>query len=109
MRLFIFIAAALLATPALAAPPIARVSGNITVRTGPGTDYASLGNLADGSRVTLDYCTRDDKWCFVTGTGWVNASYLVGWSAKIPVTPFRFLGGPFAEQDRRDNHGGWGF
>ena len=105
MRLFLILTAALLATPALAAPPTARVSGNIAVRTGPGINYASLGNLTDGSRVTLDYCTRDDKWCFVTDTGWVNASYLIGWSAKIPVTPFTFQGGIFSNDDRRDNHG----
>ena len=95
MRLPILLGLAALALPAMAqaAEPTARVSGNIAVRTGPGTGYATIGRLQDGDRVTLDYCTRDDRWCLVTGTGWVNASYLVGWNAKIPVTPFSFIGG----------------
>lgn len=87
-----------LAAPALAAPT-ARVSGgNIPVRTGPGSHYPTIGNIADGSEVTLDYCTRNEQWCFVTDTGWVRASYLVGWAAKIPVTPPRFEGPIFGPE-----------
>lgn len=105
MRLSFALGLAALALPAIAqaAEPTARVSGNIAVRNGPGTGYATIGHLQDGDRVTLDYCTRDDRWCLVTGAGWVNASYLVGWSAKIPVTPFSFIGGdtfrPFDDDD----------
>lgn len=107
MRLPLFLALAVLAFPmaAQAAEPTARVSGNIAVRTGPGTGYATIGRLADGSQVTLDYCTRDDRWCLVSGSGWVNASYLIGWSAKIPATPFTFLGGSNNEDD--DDFFGW--
>lgn len=84
--------AALTITPALA-EPTARVSGgNVAVRTGPGTFYGIIGRIPDGTEVTLDYCTRDDRWCFVTGTGWVDASWLVGWSAKMRVTPPDFEG-----------------
>ena len=101
MRLSIVAAIALLATPVLAAPPTARVSGNLVVRTGPGTDYTTIGRLQNGAHVTLDYCTRNEKWCFVTDTGWVNASYLIGWSAKIPVTPFTFQGGGFTSNSER--------
>jgi uncharacterized protein YraI len=82
----------LLAAPALAAPT-ARVSGgNVAVRTGPGAFYAVIGRIPDGTEVTLDYCTRNEEWCFVTDIGWVRASYLVGWAAKIPVTPPSFSG-----------------
>ncbi|KQX40006.1 hypothetical protein ASD04_04990 [Devosia sp. Root436] len=83
---------ACIAAPALAAPT-ARVSGgNIAVHTGPGMRYPTIGRIPDGTEVTLDYCTRDDEWCFVTDTGWVLGSYLVGWAAKIPVTPPNFAG-----------------
>ena len=81
-----------LVTPALA-EPTARVSGgNIAVRTGPGLSYGIIGRIPNGTEVTLDYCTRDDRWCFVTNTGWVDASWLVGWSAKMRVTPPDFSG-----------------
>ena len=105
MRLPLVIAAVALALPTIAsaAEPTARVSGNIAVRSGPGTDYRAIGRLENGSRVTLDYCTRDDRWCLVSGAGWVNASYLIGWSAKIPVTPFRFLGSPSMDDDGRED------
>ncbi|KRA98971.1 hypothetical protein ASD83_00010 [Devosia sp. Root685] len=90
--LFIAALAALSITPALA-EPTARVSGgNIAVRSGPGIGYATIGRLPNGAEVTLDYCTRNDRWCFVTDTGWVDASWLVGWSAKMRVTPPDFLG-----------------
>lgn len=82
----------LLAAPALAEPTARVVGGNIAVRTGPGYHYPSIGRIPDGTEVTLQYCTRDNEWCFVTDTGWVVSSYLVGWSAKIPVTPPDFAG-----------------
>src|SRR5690606_29239009 len=90
--LAVVLALALAASPALAGPT-ARVSGgDIAVRTGPGHGYRVMGRLPDGAEVTLDYCTRNDRWCFVTGTGWVDASWLVGWSAKMRVTPPDFSG-----------------
>jgi uncharacterized protein YraI len=88
------ILAALAATPALA-EPIATVSGgNVAVRTGPGSNYRIVGALTNGSQVLLDYCTTDDEWCHVANTGWVDASWIVGWSAKIAVTPPNFLSNP---------------
>lgn len=78
--------------PVLAAPT-ARVSGgDVPLRSGPGSHYATIGRLAEGSQVTLDYCTRNDRWCLVSNAGWVNAGSLVGWSAKIGVTPPDFEG-----------------
>jgi uncharacterized protein YraI len=77
--------------PAHAAEPTARVSGgNVSVYAGPGTRYGVIGKLAAGARVYLDYCTRNDRWCQVRGGGWVEGSYLVGWSAKIRVTQPEF-------------------
>jgi len=82
----------LLAAPAMA-EPTARVSGgNINVRSGPSRDYPVIGKLPNGAQVPLDYCTRNDRWCLVTDTGWVDASYLVGWSGRMQVTPPNFMG-----------------
>lgn len=104
--LAVLLALALAATPALAEPTARVVGGDIAVRTGPGHNYRTIGRLPEGAEVTLDYCTRNDRWCFVTNTGWVDASYLVGWSAKIPVTPFEFMVDPFGDDDE-DHWPGW--
>lgn len=90
-------ALALLAAPVFAATPTARVvGGDIPVRLGPGAHYKVIGTLANGSRVALDYCTHDGRWCLVApDRGWVRASYLVGSAAKIAATPFSFQVDPF--------------
>ena len=91
MRAALILALALIATPALA-QSTARVSGGtIQVRSGPGSGYASIGVLPNGTEVTLDRCTRSGAWCLVTDTGWVRASYLVGQAAKVNATPPDFL------------------
>jgi len=88
----------LAATPAFA-EPVARISGgNVALRSGPGHHYRVIGALADGTNVVLDYCTTDDEWCHVAGTGWVDASWVVGWSAKIAVTPPSFLSDPTVDR-----------
>ncbi|PXA99245.1 hypothetical protein DMC47_04430 [Nostoc sp. 3335mG] len=93
MRIALALILSVLAAAAALAQPTARVTGgDVAVRVGPGKGYGIIGRLRNGTEVTLDYCTRDDRWCFVTGTGWVEASWLVGWSAKIPVTPPDFEG-----------------
>ncbi|WP_052951551.1 SH3 domain-containing protein [Devosia soli] len=90
--------AALAVTPAMA-EPIAQVSGgNVAVRTGPGSQYRIIGALTNGTQVLLDYCTTDDEWCHVADLGWVDAAWIVGWSAKIAVTPPGFLSNPTVEQ-----------
>lgn len=91
LALLLVVASLGAATPALA-QPLARVSGgDIPVRAGPGAQYAVIGRLPNGTRVPLDYCTpRDRSWCFVTDTGWVDASWIVGSAAKIRATPPRF-------------------
>ncbi|SFV29816.1 SH3 domain-containing protein [Devosia crocina] len=93
MRIVFSLALVALAfTPALAAPT-ARVSGgNVAVRSGPGMGYGIIGRIPNGTEVSLDYCTRNDRWCLVTDSGWVDASWLVGWSAKIQATPPDFMG-----------------
>lgn len=95
-----------LAPPALAAEPTARVTGgDINIRSGPGARYDVIGKLPNGSEVELDYCTTNDRWCLVAGAGWVDASYLVGWSAKIRATPPDFMTPRFEPND--DFWPGW--
>jgi uncharacterized protein YraI len=89
------IVTATLALPAAAASTsTARASGNIPLRAGPGAGFATIGRLADGTRVYLERCTRESNWCLVLidgePAGWARGSYLVGSGAKLQVTPHRF-------------------
>lgn len=75
-------ALALLATAgsAFAAPAVA--TGNVNVRSGPGTGYARVDVLTRGQQVDVQYCRG--SWCFVEKRGpdgWVSANYLSrgGW------------------------------
>lgn len=70
-------ALAVLATAgaAFAAPAIA--TGNVNVRSGPGTGYGVVDALRRGERVDIQYCRG--SWCFVEKRGpdgWVSANYL---------------------------------
>ena len=81
-----------LATPAQAAT--ARATGDLPIRSGPGSYYRVIGILPDDTRVELSRCTRQSNWCkivFEDGPdGWVRGSYLVGAAAKLRVTPPEF-------------------
>jgi len=75
----------------------ARASGDIPVRSGPGTRYAIIGKLKNGTAVHLDRCTRESNWCLFVDSdgdpvGWVRGSSIVGSAAKLQVTPHEFLG-----------------
>lgn len=90
---------ATLALPAAAeaaSTSTARASGTIPLRDGPGSGYATIGKLADGTRVHLARCTYESNWCLVLiddePVGWARGSYLIGSGAKLQVTPHRFLG-----------------
>jgi uncharacterized protein YraI len=91
------IVAATLALPAAAeaaSTSTARASGNVPLRAGPGSSFATIGRLPDGTRVHLERCTRESNWCLVLidgePAGWARGSYLVGSGAKLQVTPRRF-------------------
>lgn len=80
-----------------------RVTGNIPLRDGPGGNYSIVARLADGERVHLERCTRQSNWCLVVvdgrPAGWARGSYLVGWPAKIEVSPPDFSFNPFGSFD----------
>ena len=60
---------------ASAAPAVA--SGNVNVRSGPGTGFRVVDTLRRGESVDVQYCRG--SWCFVEKRGpdgWVSANYL---------------------------------
>lgn len=72
-----FAALALLATTAAASAAPAFASGNVNVRSGPGTGFSVVDNLRRGEQVDIDYCRG--TWCFIQKRGpdgWVSANYL---------------------------------
>ena len=95
MKSTLALAAALvaLATPASAAE--ARATGDLPIRSGPGSWYRVIGTLPDGTRVGLSRCTRQSRWCKIIyddgPDGWVLGSYLVGAAAKMRATPPEFV------------------
>jgi len=83
---------ALLATTAAAFAAPAYATGNVNVRTGPGTSYARIDTLRRGEQVDVQYCRG--SWCFVEKRGpdgWVSANYLSrsggGWNPAPPPPP----------------------
>ncbi len=68
---------AVLATTVAAAAAPAIATGNVNVRSGPGTGYGVVDALRRGERVDIQYCRG--SWCFVQKRGpdgWVSANYL---------------------------------
>lgn len=70
-------ALALLATTATAFAAPAYATGNVNVRSGPGTGYSRIDTLRRGEQVDVVQCRG--SWCFVEKRGpdgWVSANYL---------------------------------
>jgi len=68
---------------AAAAPGVA--TGNVNLRTGPGTGYARIATIPAGARVEILRCPR---WCEVVHAGrrgWVSASYIARGGPRGPV------------------------
>jgi uncharacterized protein YraI len=76
-------AAVLLLSAGAAAAYPATVTGNLNMRSGPGTGYGVIDTLPPGTVVDVRGCTG--SWCDI-GRGWVSASYLArGGYAPAPV------------------------
>jgi hypothetical protein len=70
-------ALALIATTAAASAAPAFATGNVNVRSGPGTYYAKVDVLRRGEQVDVLQC--QGSWCYVEKRGpdgWVSANYL---------------------------------
>lgn len=67
------------------------VGESTTVRSGPGSDYRSLGRLRAGDRVTINRCASSRRWCHVssrrTSNGWVRSRSLDRISGSRPGGP----------------------
>ena len=64
-------------TPALAAPGV--TTADVKIRSGPGTNYASIEVLAAGSEIDIGECDAGGAWCAVTAKGsrgFVSGRYL---------------------------------
>jgi len=79
-------AAVLLLSAGAAAAYPATVTGNLNMRSGPGTGYAVLDTIPAGTVVDVRGCTG--SWCDI-GSGWVSASYLArgGYAPAPAVAP----------------------
>jgi uncharacterized protein YraI len=65
------------AAAAQAAPGVS--TANVNVRTGPDTDFPSVGVIPEGDDVEIAGCLRDESWCDVIwagNRGWVYSEYL---------------------------------
>lgn len=66
--------------PVTALAPFGIVVGNVNVRTGPGINYAILGQVAGGEVLPIIGRSDDTTWYQVEspfGTGWVSAAYMI--------------------------------
>jgi hypothetical protein len=88
-------ALALLATTATAFAAPAYATGNVNVRSGPGTGYSRVDVLRRGEQVDVQQCRG--SWCYVEKRGpdgWVSANYLS-------------RGGGWNDDDDWDDDWGW--
>jgi uncharacterized protein YraI len=54
-------------------------TANVNIRTGPDTDFPSIGVIPEGDDVEITGCLRDESWCDVIwagNRGWVYSEYL---------------------------------
>jgi hypothetical protein len=108
-------AMALLGTTLAASAAPAVVTGNVNVRSGPGTGYYAIDTIRRGERVDVQYC--QGSWCFVEKRGpdgWVSASYLDRGRPGRPGPRPDWDNGPdwgngpgWGNGHGHGNHGGW--
>ena len=73
----ILISIGLFAWPASASADVGYTTGNVNLRTGPGTHYARVGTLSEGTRINVLGC--QPSWCHVATQGvrgWLSANYV---------------------------------
>jgi len=64
-------------TAAQAAPGYS--TANVNMRTGPNTDFPSVGIIPEGDPIDVQGCLRDESWCDVRwgdNRGWVYSEYV---------------------------------
>lgn len=69
-------------------------TANVNMRTGPDTEFPSVGVIPEGDSVDVRGCLRDESWCDVIwegNRGWVYSEYL-GFEHRGAVTPLPDVG-----------------
>jgi uncharacterized protein YraI len=112
-------ALAALATLMVAGGAMAQTAANatatteLTIRSGPGPQYASVGFIAAGDTASVDGCLEGSKWCQVSynGTvGWAYSDYLtaeVSGAAVVLTDRYRDAGlAPVTYKDDGGTTGG---
>src|SRR5947209_3490973 len=100
----IFVAAALLMTPAAALAAPGMVTTSVSLKAGPGPGFPVVDRIPAGARVNVHGCISGGRWCDVSWDGergWVSARYLEYYFrnryvylpdyydvAEVPVVPF---------------------
>lgn len=89
-------------------------TANVNMRTGPDTEFPSVGVIPEGDDVQITGCLRDESWCDVIwagSRGWVYSEYLAfeqrGSYVRLPdVGPAAFAVPfiTFAAADYWDRH-----
>ncbi len=73
------LAVAMLGVPAAQAASPAYTTANVNFRTGPDTEFPSLGVIPEGDDIYVEGCLRDESWCDVRwdgDRGWVYSEYI---------------------------------
>ena len=63
-------------------------TANVNMRTGPDTDFPSVGVVPEGDPIDVRGCLRDESWCDVSwgnNRGWIYSEYL-GFDYRGQVT-----------------------
>ena len=83
------ILAVLPALPGVANAATAFATGDVNLRTGPGTQYSKIVVVPAGARLQVYGCT---SWCsanYLGYRGWVSAKYIALGGYRAPVRLFR--------------------
>lgn len=61
---------------------VSTTSGNLNVRSGPGTSYSIIGSLSNGTTVNIDGYTG--TWMYIASPqiGWVSQDYLTDYTPR---------------------------
>jgi len=89
------VAAFIVTGAAHAAPGFA--TADVNMRTGPDTEFPSVGVIPDGAPVEVFGCLNDESWCDVSSQdnrGWVFSEYLsIEYHGAVTALPDVGLGG----------------
>lgn len=92
------LAAATVAAPAVASAAPARVTANVNLRAGPGTNYYPILVLPAGAPVELYGCLQGYTWCDISygrERGWVSSRYLSTFYRGPAYRPRPYASVPF--------------